>query len=364
MPGPGFKRRALLGALAWPVWPSISRASDIRPRLLHFPEDFGAHPQTRTEWWYATGELQAGSDTYGFQVTFFRSRTGVAADHPSRFAARQLIFAHAAVTDLRAKRLRHDQRIAREGFGIATAAQGDTAVALRDWGLRREGPAEAGRYVTTVASDSAGFALDLSMASAWAPVLQGEAGYSRKGPQPGQASHYYSRPQLRVAGQLSVDGKRMPVTGRAWLDHEWSDTYLGDGAVGWDWTGMNLDSGEALTAFRLRRADGSAFYAGGSWADAHGATRVFGPDELRFTPGRVWTSPASRGRYPVEWALDLPDGRGRCSISALLDNQELDSRGSTGGFYWEGLSQLADAQGRPLGRGYLEMTGYAGALKF
>jgi predicted secreted hydrolase len=46
-----------------------------------------------------------------------------------------------------------------------------------------------------------------------------------------------------------------------------------------------------------------------------------------------------------------------------MDNQELDSRTSTGSIYWEGLSELLDERGRRVGLGYLEMTGYAGALR-
>lgn len=148
------------------------------------------------------------------------------------------------------------------------------------------------------------------------------------------------------------------------MDHEWSDTLLDENAVGWDWIGMNFADGGALTAFRLRRADGSTLYAGGSWRDPGGRVRAFAPDEVRFTPGRAWTSAATRSRYPVEWQVNVPTAPlGGYRVRALLDDQELDSRGSTGTVYWEGLSEITDAQGRPLGRGYLEMTGYAAKLR-
>jgi predicted secreted hydrolase len=124
---------------------------------------------------------------------------------------------------------------------------------------------------------------------------------------------------------------------------------------------MNLDDGSALMAFRMRRADGSTLYTGGSFRASGGAPQVFGSDAVRFTPQRVWTSPSSRADYPVEWTLDTPAGRYR--VKSLIDNQELDSRSSTGAVYWEGLSELLDAAGRRIGRGYLEMTGYAGTLK-
>jgi len=349
-------RVPLVALCAYPV-----AQADVRRRPLVFPTDFGAHPDTRTEWWYVTGRLDTPSRTHGFQVTFFRSRTGVAASHPSRFAATQLVFAHAAVTDMERRRLRHDQRIARAGFGIAECATGDTNVVLRDWSLRRAGPAERSEYRASAASDTGGFALDLRLAVTQPVLLQGDAGFSRKGPLPEQASHYYSQPQLAVSGTLSLDGRREPVSGRAWMDHEWSEAYLAPQARGWDWLGMNLDDGSALMAFRIRLADGSALWAGGSFRSPGAPARSFASDEVVFTPGRRWTSPASRAAYPVEWQVDTPAGRYR--VRALLDNQELDSRGSTGAIYWEGLSELLDERGRRVGRGYLEMTGYASRLR-
>ena len=354
-----MNRRVWLISLAAAT--GLARAG-IPPRPLRFPDDFGAHPETRIEWWYLTGMLEALPRRWGFQVTFFCAATGIAPDHPSRFAARQLIFAHAALTDLEAGRLRHDQRIARSGFGIADADVGDTRLVVHDWQLSRAGTADAGRYHTTVASLSAGFGFDLELEATQPLLLQGEAGTSRKGPAPAQSSRYYSQPQLAVHGTLNLaTAKPWAVEGRAWLDHEWSDALLAPEAVGWDWIGMNLDDGSALTAFRLRRADGSALYAGGSFRAPGQAVRNFDPGEVVFTPGRVWQSPASRGRYPVEWSVATPAGR--FSIKAMQDYQELDSRASTGSIYWEGLSELFDADGWRIGRGYLELTGYAGALR-
>ena len=347
-------------------WAVAARAGQgVSRRPLAFPADFGAHPDTRTEWWYLTGVLGAdGSDSapaYGFQLTFFRSRTGVAADHPSRFAARQLVFAHAALSDLQQRRLRHDQRVAREGFGIAEAAEGDTRVQLADWRLERSGTAESSRYQARWASDTGGFSLALEARSTQPLLLQGDAGYSRKGPDPGQSSHYYTQPHLAVSGTLTLDGSARPVRGRAWLDHEWSNTLMHPAAVGWAWIGMNLDGGAALTAFRLRRADGSAVYAGGSWRTPGAPTRAFGPAEVEFLPRRHWTSPHSGARYPVAWSVSTPAGS--FEVDALFDDQELDSRRSTGAIYWEGCSRLREREGPRAGLGYLEMTGYASPLR-
>lgn len=383
--------------------PNLARAQSPRAlqslqsprahRPLEFPRDFGAHPSFRTEWWYMTGSLQSGSRAFGFQVTFFRSATGIGGigtdhgtdhstaggpDHSvgasskeedrSRFTPSQLLFAHAALTDLQQRRLRHDQRIARSGFGIAEASQTDTAVTLRDWGMTRTNSPAAGpndqalsRYAVHVTSVAAGFAFDFEVDATQPVLLQGDAGWSQKGPDPVDFSRYYSEPQLAVRGKLIEQGRSMDVTGRAWLDHEWSDAYVPAQAVGWDWIGMNLDDGSALMAFRLRRADGTAVYAGGSFRRAGEAAQNFGPDAVQFVPGRIWESAVSRARYPVTWQIDTPAGR--FGVDALLDDQELDSRGSTGSIYWEGISDLRDAGGRNIGRGYLEMTGYAAPLR-
>jgi predicted secreted hydrolase len=355
-------RRSLLILLA--VAPELARAASQQPApsALRFPADFGSHPGSRTEWWYVTGSLQAGARLFGFQVTFFRSSTGVAAS--GKFNPAQLLFAHAAVTDLEQRRLRHDQRIARSGFGIAEARLDDTGVTLRDWSMTRApmpGDATRSRYSAQVASESAGFAFALGFDTTQPVLLQGDAGLSKKGPGADDLSRYYSEPQLAVTGTLTLDGRPLPVQGRAWLDHEWSDAFIPAQAVGWDWIGMNLDDGSALTAFRLRRADGSSVYAGGSHRRPGEASRSFEPDEVSFAPGRMWDSAATRARYPVQWRVTTPAGN--FEVNALLDNQELDSRGSTGSVYWEGISDLLDEHGRSVGRGYLEMTGYASALR-
>jgi predicted secreted hydrolase len=369
---------ALLPSLSWidtaAAQPGVTDANhnELIQRPLQFPRDLGSHPQTAIEWWYVTGELRAGARSFGFQLTFFRSRVPTTQTMRSAFAARQLIFAHAALTDLQSQRLVHDQRIARSsglaGVDLAASSAADTDVWLRDWSLRRDDA----RYLVQVRSASFGFTLSLQLSQPL--LLQGDQGWSRKGPEPTQASFYYSVPQLQVRGELRLAGQTLPVTGRAWLDHEWSESFMHPDAVGWDWIGMNLDDGSALTAFRLRNRQGQTLWAGGSWRSADaGRTRVLAPDDLRFQPGRLWHSAHSGSSYPVQWFISLrrperPGNMGgsawqKLQVLALLDNQELDSRNSTGAIYWEGLSELRDEQDQPLGRGYLEMTGYASPLR-
>lgn len=344
------RRTLLLAMLAAPA------AWALPPRALQFPRDFGSHPELRTEWWYITGHARSGTREFGFQLTFFRSRVDDTQGMRSAFAAKQLVFAHAAVTDLQGRQLLHDQRIARAGFGVAQAGEEDTDVRLRDWTLQR-GP--NGRYQAHLPAGD--FALSLDFTPTQPVLLQGSAGLSRKGPQPEQASYYYSEPQLATRGRLTVQGQGFDVEGTAWLDHEWSEALMHPEAVGWDWIGMNLDDGSALTAFHLRRADGSALWGGGSWRPRGGAVHSFEVDTVHFEAERRWSSPRTRAAYPVQWRIDTPAGR--FTVRALLDDQELDSRGSTGAVYWEGLSELRDEQGRRVGRGYLEMTGYAARLR-
>ncbi len=386
-----------------------------RGRPLRFPQDHGAHPGARIEWWYLTGTLwpvgQTERAALGFQITFFRLNTGLAAAQrlPGRFAARQLLMAHAALTDVAGASHQHAQRLQRwsgeppppawlaappaaAGASAppplsparAWAARSDAAVQLGRWGLRRE-PSDT--WATEVQAPDAsgtrssawptGFALSLRLVPTQPLLLQGDAGFSRKGPREHEASHYYSLPHLAASGQLwrgAAAGTPKPeaaqaVQGRVWLDHEWSDTLLPPEASGWDWIGIHLLDGGALTAFRLRAAAGQgapAVWAGGSWrAFAQAPVRDFAPHEVRFEALAYWQSPRTGGRYPVRWRITTPAGVHE--LHALLDAQELDGAASTGTVYWEGLAELrepssAAGPGRVLGRGYLEMTGYVGRL--
>lgn len=317
---------------------------------LEFPRDHGAHPEFRTEWWYVTGWLRDSTDDdLGFQVTFFRSRPGVAEESQSAFAPRQLVLAHAAIADPRHGRLVHDQRAARIGFDLAGAREATTDVWLDDWSIAlREGA-----YRTTIAAGE--FRYDFAFMPTQPMLLQGEHGYSRKGPQPRQASYYYSRPHLDVTGSIERAGKRETVRGAAWLDHEWSSEYLAAEADGWDWVGVNLDDGGAFMAFRIRAKAGGDFWAGGTLRSADGATRKFGPGDIRFQPLRRWRSPRSEVEYPV--AMRVRAAEYEIVLDPLMDDQELDARASTGTIYWEGAVRATRGE-REVGRGYLELTGY------
>jgi predicted secreted hydrolase len=313
--------------------PALSRAAKVQyPAVapgyrFSFPRDHGAHPEFRVEWWYVTGWL---NDELGFQVTFFRARPEEQSDNPSAFNPRQILFAHAALSDPKRGRLLHDQRAARAGFSLAHAETDRTGVWIDDWSLVLEGT----EYRATIAAADFSFVFTFHAEHI---VLQGERGFSRKGHRPDEASYYYSRPQLHVTGTL--DGK--PVSGRAWLDHEWSSAYMAPEAAGWDWTGLNLFGGGSLMAFRMRDRSGGTHYA---------------PPGVSMEPLRTWVSPRTGVSYPV--SMRVNDLR----LEPLMDDQELDSRLSTGTIYWEGA--VTAYRGREaVGRGYLELTGYWKPMK-
>ncbi len=333
--------------------------------MLTFPRDHGAHPDYRTEWWYITGIVRPtdhpDAQDMGFQVTFFRSRLDTDPTNPSRFAARQLLFAHAAVSDPARGHLLSEQRAARAGFGLAEASTEDMAVHIGPWSLVRDARSQHFR-IKLVAER---FSLALELSPTKAILLEGEAGFSQKGPSSVDASEYYSIPQLAVLGSVTLEGRAAQVAGLAWMDREWSSSYLAPDAIGWDWAGINLDDGGALMAFRIRKKSGEPLWAGGTLRQADGTQTRFAPSEVAFKTARTWRSPRTGVVYPVGQTLSV--GPYSWQLAALMDDQELDTSASTGTLYWEGAVRASPVPGSPpglrSGEGYLELTGYDQPLK-
>lgn len=332
-------------------------AASVTPGYsIQFPRDGGSHPTFNTEWWYVTGWLKddAGRQR-GFQITFFRSRNASADNNPSTFAPKQILFAHAALSDPQEKQLLRGERVARSGFNLAEANELKTDVFIDDWSLAES---KDGYTAKIVARD---FQLSLALRPTQSVLVQGENGYSRKGPTPASASYYYSVPHIDVRGSISIRRKHYEVTGEAWLDHEWSDAYMDSQSVGWDWIGINLTNGDALMAFRMRDSEGKQFWAGATLRSGQKVT-TFEPQQIQWTAIERWRSPRTRVEFPVGW--DVAVGPKKIRLRPLMPDQENDARGSVGILYWEGAVDALDETGTKIGRGYLELTGYGEPARF
>jgi predicted secreted hydrolase len=374
--------------------PRVFRAA--RPGyLFEYPRDHGSHPEFATEWWYVTGHLSAAAPAppaptlapdpsgstpdLGFQLTFFRSavRDASRIARGSRFAVTDLHLAHFAITDARSGSFRFSERLSRPG--PARAATGDLDVASEDWRLWRS---EDRIHLRA----AAGFGrLALVLAPRGAPTIHGEAGVHQKGDCGGAgdcASHYASFTRLATSGTAWIgpaagEDSGLPVAGLAWFDHEFFSGGLGDGRTGWDWTGLHLSDGTDLMAVRLRGPAGAGPACGTLVESEAGRRTPAGPSsplpgargtvnlpagEVRMEPAGSWISPRSGARYPVRMRVERAREDLALDLEPVVEDQELETPGSTRVTYWEGLVR---ARGRRRARpvsatGYLELTGYAG----
>ncbi len=332
-------------------------ARAMEPRALVFPADHGPHPDYRNEWWYLTGNLEtAAGRRFGYQVTFFR--IALAPPDPSvearrsAWATRQVWMAHVALSDLDNRHHQADERFARGAVGLAGAEAEPFRVWLEDWQLLAD-PSGTGQ-TWQLQIETTDFSLDLALEPLKPIVLQGDAGLSQKGSEPGNASYYYSLPRLETLGNIQAGGEQFQVAGMSWLDREWSTSALGDDQVGWDWFALQLDDGRDLMFYQLRRTDGQLDpRSAGSLIGPDGTARRLRSTDVMLEPRRWWRSPDG-ARYPVSWHLEMPDGL-RYRIEAAFDDQRMETTIS----YWEGMVDVLDAEtGAARGRGYLELAGY------
>lgn len=327
---------------------------------LNLPRDHAAHLDSRVEWWSLKGELRPpGGKGMGFHLAFIRSQVESAQESKSRFAPRHVIAARASLSDLGKAQQWHDQRVARMGFGLADMAEGDLRIVLHDWALQRSGTASANVFTGRIVAKD--FQLDLRCQQTGVPLVGGEGGVLHRDPLLGYPTRYYAMAQLKVEGQVVASkAGRQAVSGKAWLDHGWGRRMMAPDAVGSDWFCINMNDGGALMVFRMRRSDGTSAWAGAALRRAGQPDKVFQIEEIRLAAGKTWRSPGSGAVYPVEWRIDLAGMR--YTVRARMHEQEVDGGNEIGDVFWEGLSDLMDAQGKVVGTGYLEMTGYAAEI--
>ncbi len=328
----------------------------VTPRSLVFPRDYGSHTDFRTEWWYLTGWLWKGDEAFGFQLTFFRSRTHHSSHNPSRLAPQQLLFAHAALARADKNVFLNASRSGRLGSTLLRAETANTDLQMEDWYLRRIQRGQEDFYEGNFSAQ--GFSLTFEAKASKPPILRGRGGFSQKGPQSEEASYYYSRAPLSVTAKVQLDSKPFATQGQAWLDHEWSSQLLMPGAVGWDWLGINLLDGGTLMAFQMRNNKSEPLYGHVDARDSNGVP-LKRWNGLKWLPQKKWRS-KSLIEYPIP--MDLEVGSVLYRLVPLILAQEVDARSSTGGYYWEGAVSLMQGE-RLLGHGYLELTGYGEPLQ-
>ena len=332
-------------------------------RTLSFPADHYSHPDVKTEWWYYTGHLQAESgQRFGYQVTFFRfgvrDRQSNAKETP---LFTELYMAHFALSNISEKNFLFRERINR-GIGEKAGAKTDRFfVWNEDWSV------EGDRDNHKISVNDRGTELRLELTSLKPPVLHGQNGYSQKGGGEGQASYYYSLTRMQAEGELIVGGKREKVRGLTWMDHEFGSNQLAEDQLGWDWFSIQLENRSDIMLYLMRRKDGSVDpYSHGTVVYADGTTRHLTLKDYRIEVLARWPSPTSAAEYPIKWKVIIPGEHIELEIAPHFAEQELITNRSTRVTYWEGAVQVKGTlRNKPIaGSGYVEMTGYAGKVKF
>lgn len=327
-----------------------------------FPRDHGAHPSFKTEWWYFTGNLrdERGAE-FGYQVTWFRqgiSRAENACGERSRWIVRDFDFAHFTVSDLRARKFFFSQKVSRGAFGEAGSGAAGKIAWIGDWQLflRDDGAWE-------LRAKEGNRALHLTLTPAKPPAIHGENGVSAKASGAGHASCYYSQTRLAAAGEIVLGNESHRVTGDSWFDHEWATNQLTPEQAGWNWFSLQFSDNTELMLYQMRTRDGGVDPASsGTFIAADGAATHLAREAFQLTPLAWWKSAKTGARYPVKWKLRIPSLGLEVEIATPLENQELALEPIA---YWEGAVRAAGtrAGGRVEARGYMELTGYSGALR-
>lgn len=337
-----------------------ARASE--PRDFVFPTDHGPHPEFRTEWWYVTGNVSGEGRDFGFQFTIFRnSLSPEVSTGASAWSTNQAFMGHLAITDIAGDRFRAGERFARGVPWLADATADPFTVFLEDWRLGSdEADSDDSIFPVRLSGAVDGASLDLQLGAGKPLVLQGDAGLSQKGVEPGNASYYYAHTRMPAMGRVVIEDDTVAVEGLAWLDREWSTSALSSGQVGWDWFALQLDDGWEMMVYQLRREDGSADpLSDGVLINPDGERVPLEWDRDVFVERTaVWRAPDGRAEYPAGWTIRVPERGWELRVAPAVADQELRFAFR----YWEG-TVVVDGVGEgglpANGRGYVELTGYA-----
>ncbi len=318
------------------------------------PADLFAQAGAQTEWWYYTGHCKTRSGReFGFELVFFKRRTdrdkiGIV---PMNILANPMYFAHFAMSDVTRQRFRYEHI---RSFGLPLdlpVSMSETAcdVKLGDWSLREV----AGRHVLHATLED-GTVFDAILDPAKPVVLNGDNGITKK---KDGASKHFSYTRMNVDGQVSDSDGIEQFTGSAWMDREFGSWEQGN----WDWFSIQFDDGTELMMYEFQDETGS--FNGEStstYVDANGKCTYLNPREFEIKRLSTWVSPHTGAEYPSGWKVRVPSLDIDVTITPLIDDQELDTRGSTMIVYWEGACKVSGTKGGGggSGRAYVELVGY------
>ncbi|HVO41522.1 MAG TPA: lipocalin-like domain-containing protein, partial [Aggregatilineales bacterium] len=282
----------------------FARAYQVRD--FKFPQDYGAHPDFQTEWWYYTGNLaDSAGRLFGFELTIFRRAVAPALpERQSDWATNQIYFADFALSDIADSRFYTKQRFSRGAAGLA-GAEVDPRVHIwiNDWSMTAQ---DAAASVMRLKAADDPIAIDLTTTQTKPPTLEGDRGLSAKSTEPGNASYYYSLTHLLTQGTLTVSGTTFTVTGTTWMDHEFSTSVLGKDAAGWDWFALKLDDDRELMLYRIRHRDGGVdVTSNGTLVNADGTYTHLALSDFTIESPEHWTSPKTGAVYPSRWKVTV-----------------------------------------------------------
>ena len=328
-----------------PATPSAapSPAAQLQPQPVRFPQDDGPH-SSLTEWWYYNGHLETASgENYGFIAVIFKRQP-----EPDRAG----YVAHVAVTDTQRGSFQF-----KESLNVAAVPlEQGVGFRLQVGQATLEGVGGTDR----VAGVTEDYAFELDLQSEKPPTLQGQDGFISVSPE--EWSYYYSRTRMRAQGTLTAFGQTSPVTGLAWMDHQWGDFTLERGG-GWDWFALMLDDGSDLMVSIIRDEAQRVVLAYGTLVAPDGQPAHLDGVELQVEATGSWTSPATKGVYPMGWRVLVPSREVDITVEPVIEQQEMTTWASVNRVYWEGQVTIKGQRaGSPVaGRGYVELTGYAPA---
>jgi len=321
-------------------------AEVVKGAELSFPQDHQPHPDFRQEWWYLTANLKTDEgQPLGLQWTQFRIAVSPEESQQDGWATNQIYFAHTAITT--SEQHLAEEKWSRQHPQLAGVTEKPFSVKLDNWQWQSEGET---LFPASLTADGDKFSYQLKLTSNKPFQRQGENGYSQKNAKGDMASYYYSQPFIEITGSVNVNGEQQQVTGKGWLDREWSSQFLSKSQQGWDWFALRLNDGSALMLFQLRNSDDkeNSFYSGRRMYP-DGSGRNIASQQITLTAIRQHK--VEEHNYPVGWRIQIPSEQVDVEISPLNDNAKMPLSVA----YWEGPVTFS---GSHSGEGYMELTGY------